>query len=196
MSLWTAPDIFIGVVTEALGYRKGTMMKMTNHGGGRVRLEFEVPSRGLIGFRNEFLTDTKGMGLMNTLFARSKPWMGPIPQRPNGALVADRSGPTTAFAIGNLQERGTIFVEPGLSVYEGMIIGENARENDLNVNICKEKAQTNIRSSTVRHCHEADPAALAFFGTSARMDQRRRIGRSHTDRHSHAQENFAGQQAR
>jgi GTP-binding protein len=142
------PDIFIGVVTEALGYRKGTMMKMTNHGGGRVRLEFEVPSRGLIGFRNEFLTDTKGMGLMNTLFARFQPWMGPIPQRPNGALVADRSGPTTAFAIGNLQERGTIFVEPGLSVYEGMIIGENARENDLNVNICKEKAQTNIRSST------------------------------------------------
>jgi len=142
------PDNFIGVVTEMLGYRKGTMMKMTNHGGGRVRLEFEVPSRGLIGFRNEFLTNTKGMGLMNTLFARFQPWMGPIPQRPNGGLVADRNGPTTAFAIGNLQERGTIFVEPGMAVYEGMVIGENARENDLNVNICKEKAQTNIRSST------------------------------------------------
>lgn len=142
------PDSFIGVVTEALGYRKGTMMKMSNHGGGRVRIEFEVPSRGLIGFRNEFLTDTKGMGLMNTLFARFQPWMGNIPQRSNGALVADRSGPTTAFAIGNLQERGTIFVEPGTAVYEGMVIGENARENDLNVNICKEKAQTNIRSST------------------------------------------------
>lgn len=142
------PDTFIGVVTEALGYRKGTMMKMSNHGGGRVRIEFEVPSRGLIGFRNEFLTDTKGMGLMNTLFARFQPWMGNIPQRSNGALVADRNGPTTAFAIGNLQERGTIFVEPGTAVYEGMVIGENARENDLNVNICKEKAQTNIRSST------------------------------------------------
>ncbi|HEX8552452.1 MAG TPA: translational GTPase TypA [Abditibacteriaceae bacterium] len=142
------PDTFIGVVTEALGYRKGTMMKMSNHGGGRVRLEFEVPSRGLIGFRNEFLTDTKGMGLINTLFARFQPWMGPIPQRPNGALVADRSGPVTGFAIGNLQERGTIFVEPTQQVYEGMVIGENARENDLNVNICKEKAQTNIRSST------------------------------------------------
>ena len=142
------PDTFIGVVTEALGYRKGTMMKMTNHGGGRVRLEFEVPSRGLIGFRNEFLTDTKGMGLINTLFARFQAWMGPIPQRSNGALVADRSGPVTGFAIGNLQERGTIFVEPTMAVYEGMIIGENARENDLNVNICKEKAQTNIRSST------------------------------------------------
>jgi len=142
------PDIFIGVVTEALGRRKGTMMKMTNHGGGRVRLEFEVPSRGLIGFRNEFLTDTKGMGLMNTLFARLAPWMGPIPQRPNGALVADRSGPTTAYAIGNLQERGVLFLEPGTQVYEGMIVGENARENDLDVNICKEKHLTNIRSST------------------------------------------------
>ena len=142
------PDLFIGVVTEALGRRKGTMTKMTNHGGGRVRLEFEVPSRGLIGFRNEFLTDTKGMGLMNTLFARLSPWLGPIPQRPNGALVADRSGPTTAFAIGNLQERGVIFVEPGLPVYEGMLIGENAREGDLAVNICKEKHLTNIRSST------------------------------------------------
>jgi GTP-binding protein len=140
--------LFIGVVTEALGRRKGTMTKMTNHGGGRVRLEFEVPSRGLIGFRNEFLTDTKGMGLMNTLFARLSPWLGPIPQRPNGALVADRSGPTTAFAIGNLQERGVIFVEPGLPVYEGMLIGENAREGDLAVNICKEKHLTNIRSST------------------------------------------------
>jgi len=142
------PDMFIGVVTEALGRRKGTMMKMTNHGGGRVRLEFEVPSRGLIGFRNEFLTDTKGMGLMNTLFARLAPWMGPIPQRPNGALVADRSGPATAYAIGNLQERGVIFIEPGIQVYEGMIVGENARENDLDVNICKEKHLTNIRSST------------------------------------------------
>ncbi len=142
------PDLFIGVVTEALGRRKGTMTRMTNHGGGRVRLEFEVPSRGLIGFRNEFLTDTKGMGLMNTLFARLSPWLGPIPQRPNGALVADRSGPTTAFAIGNLQERGVIFVEPGLPVYEGMIVGENAREGDLAVNICKEKHLTNIRSST------------------------------------------------
>ncbi len=142
------PDQFIGVVTEALGRRKGTMMKMTNHGGGRVRLEFEVPSRGLIGFRGEFLTDTKGMGLLNTLFARFQPWMGPIPQRPNGALVADRNGVATSYAIGNLQERGVIFVEPTMAVYEGMIIGENSRENDLNVNIVKEKHLTNIRSST------------------------------------------------
>ena len=142
------PDAFIGVVTEALGRRKGTMMKMTNHGSGRVRLEFEVPSRGLIGFRNEFLTETKGMGLINTLFARFQPWLGPIPQRQNGALVADRGGPTTAYAIGNLQERGQIFLEPGTPVYEGMLVGENAREKDLDVNICKEKHLTNIRSST------------------------------------------------
>jgi GTP-binding protein len=142
------PDTFIGVVTEALGRRKGTMTKMTNHGGGRVRLEFEVPSRGLIGFRNEFLTETKGMGLLNTLFCRFQPWLGPIPQRANGALVADRGGPATPYAIANLQERGTIFVQPTTPVYEGMIIGENARENDLAVNICKEKHLSNVRSST------------------------------------------------
>ena len=142
------PEQFIGVVTEALGRRKGTMMKMTNHGGGRVRLEFEIPSRGLIGFRSQFLTDTNGMGLLNTLFARFPPWMGPIPQRPNGAFVADRAGSATPFAIGNLQERGMIFVEPTAAVYEGMIIGENSRENDLNVNIVKEKQLTNIRTST------------------------------------------------
>ena len=142
------PDVFIGVVTEALGRRKGTMTKMTNHGGGRVRLEFQVPSRGLIGFRNEFLTETKGMGLINTLFSRYAPWMGVISQRQNGALVADRGGPTTPYAMGNLQERGTIFVEPTTHVYEGMIVGENARESDMNINICKEKHLTNIRSST------------------------------------------------
>ncbi len=142
------PEIYIGVVTESLGRRKGTMMKMTNHGGGRVRLEFQIPSRGLIGFRSQFLTDTRGMGLLNTLFSHFAPWQGPIPQRPNGALVADRTGQSTTYAIGNLQERGTMFIEAGTTVYEGMVIGENARENDLNVNITKEKQQTNIRSST------------------------------------------------
>lgn len=142
------PDTFIGVVTEALGRRKGTMMKMNNHGGGRVRMEFEVPSRGLIGFRGQFLTDTKGMGLLNTLFARFAAWQGPIPQRPNGALVADRAGAATPYAMANLQERGVMFIEPQTQVYEGMIVGENSRENDLNVNICKEKHLTNMRSST------------------------------------------------
>ena len=142
------PEESIGVVTEAMGRRKGSMTKMLNHGGGRVRLEFTVPSRGLIGFRSQFLTDTRGMGLLNTLFSHFAPWGGPIPQRPNGVLVSDRAGSATAHAIGNLQERGTIFIEPQTQVYEGMIIGENARDSDLNVNICKEKQQTNIRSST------------------------------------------------
>jgi GTP-binding protein len=143
------PEIYIGVITEALGRRKGTMMKMSSHGtGSRARLEFEIPSRGLIGFRSQFLTDTKGTGLLNTLFSHFAPWLGPITGRPTGALVADRSGVTTPYAISNVQERGTLFVEPGTTVYEGMVVGENAREKDLNVNICKEKHLTNIRSST------------------------------------------------
>ncbi len=142
------PDAYVGVVTEALGRRKGLMTKMTNHGGGRVRLEFLIPSRGLIGFRSQFLTETRGMGLINTLFSHFAPWTGPIPQRIPGALVADRAGTTTPFAIANLQERGIMFVEPGTAVYEGMIVGENARENDLNVNITKEKHLTNMRAST------------------------------------------------
>jgi len=143
------PEIYIGVITEALGRRKGTMMKMSSHGtGSRARLEFEIPSRGLIGFRSQFLTDTKGTGLLNTLFSHFAPWLGPITGRPTGALVADRSGVTTPYAIANVQERGTLFVEPGTTVYEGMVVGENARERDLNVNICKEKHLSNIRSST------------------------------------------------
>lgn len=143
------PELYIGVITEALGRRKGTMMKMSSHGtGSRARLEFEIPSRGLIGFRSQFLTDTKGTGLLNTLFSHFAPWLGPITGRPTGALVADRSGVTTPYAIANVQERGTLFVEPGTTVYEGMVVGENARERDLNVNICKEKHLSNIRSST------------------------------------------------
>ncbi|RYX85119.1 translational GTPase TypA [bacterium] len=142
------PTESVGVVTEALGRRKGMMTQMTNHGSGRVRLEFEIPSRGLIGFRSQFLTETRGMGLLNTLFLRHAPWGGPIPQRSSGALVSDRGGQTTPFAITNLQERGTMFVGPQVPVYEGMIIGENSREADLNVNITKEKQLTNMRSST------------------------------------------------
>lgn len=142
------PTEHVGVVTEGLGRRKGTMVQMTNHGSGRVRLEFEIPSRGLIGFRSQFLTETRGMGLLNTLFARYAPWGGPIPQRSSGALVADRAGQTTPFAMANLQERGTMFCEPQTPVYEGMIIGENSRESDLNVNIVKEKHLTNMRAST------------------------------------------------
>jgi GTP-binding protein len=142
------PDTFIGVVTEALGRRKGRMTKMVNHGTGRVRMEFEVPSRGLIGFRSEFLTDTKGTGLINTIFLRWDEWQGTISQRITGALVADRSGTATTYALYNLQERGELFVKPGTEVYEGMVIGENARDVDLDVNVVKEKKLTNMRAST------------------------------------------------
>jgi GTP-binding protein len=142
------PDEFIGVITEALGRRKGQMTKMINHGTGRVRLEFEAPSRGLIGFRNEFLTETKGTGLLNTMFLRWGDWQGPMRGRSTGSLVGDRMGETTTYALYNLQERGTLFARPGTRVYEGMIIGENARAVDLDVNAIKEKKLTNMRAST------------------------------------------------
>jgi len=142
------PDEFIGVITEALGRRKGQMTKMVNHGTGRVRLEFEAPSRGLIGFRSEFLTETKGTGLLNTMFQRWGEWQGTLRGRATGSLVADRVGETTTYALFNLQERGTLFVRPGTRVYEGMIIGENARAVDLDVNAIKEKKLTNMRAST------------------------------------------------
>jgi len=142
------PDEFIGVITEALGRRKGQMTKMVNHGTGRVRLEFEAPSRGLIGFRNEFLTETKGTGLLNTMFLRWGTWQGILRGRSTGSLVADRVGETTTYALYNLQERGTLFARPGARVYEGMIIGENARAVDLDVNAIKEKKLTNMRASS------------------------------------------------
>ncbi len=142
------PENFVGVVIEKLGSRKGKMMKMVNHGSGRVRLEFHVPSRGLIGLRSEMLTDTKGTAIMNSLFHGYIEWQGDIPTRPTGSLVADRAGKTTGHAIFNLQERGEIFVTPGTEVYEGMVVGENSRDADLNVNIVKEKKLTNMRAST------------------------------------------------
>ncbi len=142
------PGNFIGVVTEALGRRKGKMMKMIDHGAGRVRMDFEVPSRGLIGFRSEFLTDTKGTGLFNSMFLRWGLWSGEIANRLTGALVADRAGMATSYALYNLQERGELFVRPGTGVYKGMIIGENARTVDLDVNVTKEKKLTNMRAST------------------------------------------------
>jgi GTP-binding protein len=142
------PEIFIGVVTESLGRRRGKMSKMVNHGSGRVRMEFECPSRGLIGFRSEFLTQTKGTGLLNTLFLRWDGWQGPIAHRITGALVADRPGQATTYALYNLQERGELFVRPGTEAYEGMVIGENSRDADLDVNVVKEKKLTNMRAST------------------------------------------------
>jgi GTP-binding protein len=142
------PEEFQGVVIATLGTRKGAPTRMVNNGSGRVRLEFRIPARGLIGFRSQFLTDTKGTGIMNHLFAGWENWHGPIPARTTGALVADRSGPATSYAIYNLQERGEIFIDPATDVYEGMIIGENARANDMDVNVTKEKKQTNMRAST------------------------------------------------
>jgi GTP-binding protein len=142
------PEEFIGVVTEAMGRRKGQMTKMVNHGTGRVRLEFETPSRGLIGFRGEFLTETKGTGLLNTLFLRFDTWLGEMKGRGTGSLVADRIGESTTYALFNLQERGSLFVRPNTKVYEGMIIGENARAVDLDVNAIKEKKLTNMRAAS------------------------------------------------
>jgi GTP-binding protein len=142
------PEVHQGVAIAQVGERKGVMTKMVNNGSGRVRLEFRIPARGLIGFRSQFLTDTKGTGIMNHLFSSWEPWHGVIPARSTGALVADRAGVATAYAIYNLQERGEIFIDPGTKVYEGMIVGENARPTDMDVNVTKEKKQTNMRAST------------------------------------------------
>jgi GTP-binding protein len=142
------PEEFQGVVIAQAGTRRGSPTKMVNHGSGRVRLEFRIPARGLIGFRSQFLTDTRGTGIMNHLFAGWEPWHGAIPSRTTGALVADRAGVATPYAIWNLQERGEILIEPQTPVYEGMIIGENARPRDMDVNVTKEKKQTNMRAST------------------------------------------------
>jgi len=143
-----APDEYVGVITQLMALRKGRMEQMVNHGTGWVRMEYLVPARGLIGFRTEFLTETRGTGLVHHVFDRWEPWHGELRTRPTGSLVADRRGTVAAFALFNLQERGTLFVEPGDEVYEGMIVGENSRAEDLDVNAVKEKHLTNMRSST------------------------------------------------
>ena len=142
------PEEFVGAVTQKLGPRKGRLSEVVNHGSGRVRVGFEVPSRGLIGFRSELLTETKGTGIMNHYFEEFGAWRGEIPQRLTGALVADRSGQTTAFAVDHLQPRGTFFLSPGDVVYEGMIVGEHSRSGDLDVNVTKEKKLTNMRAAS------------------------------------------------
>ena len=141
------PEDYVGVVTQLLALRKGRLEQMVNHGTGWVRMDYLVPARSLIGFRTEFLTETRGTGLLHHVFDRWEPWAGELRLRPTGSLVADRSGKTASFALFNLQERGVLFVEPGEDVYEGMIVGENARPEDLDVNACKEKHLTNMRSS-------------------------------------------------
>ncbi len=142
------PEDYVGVVTQLLGLRKSRLEQMVNHGSGWVRMEYAVPARGLIGFRTEFLTETRGTGLLHHVFDGYEPWAGELRTRPTGSLVADRRGPVTAYALFNLQERGTMFVGPGTEVYEGMIVGENARSDDMDVNPTKEKKLSNVRSST------------------------------------------------
>ncbi|HWZ44628.1 MAG TPA: translational GTPase TypA [Candidatus Saccharimonadales bacterium] len=142
------PEAFVGVVIEKLGQRKGQMARMHNHGSGRVRIEFLIPSRGMIGLRSELLTDTRGTVVLNSLFGGYTEWLGEIPHRMTGALVADRNGPSTAYALWSLQERGILFIGPGVELYEGMIVGENAREVDLDVNAVREKKLTNMRASS------------------------------------------------
>ncbi|HZA39276.1 MAG TPA: translational GTPase TypA [Actinomycetota bacterium] len=142
------PEDFLGVVTQLIALRKGRLENMVNHGTGWVRMEYLVPARGLIGFRTEFLTETRGTGLLHHVFDRYEPWLGELRTRPTGSLVADRRGPTTTYALLNLQERGTMFVPPGVESYEGMIVGENSRSEDIDVNPTKEKKLTNVRASS------------------------------------------------
>ena len=154
------PDEFVGVVTQQAGMRKGRMQKMQNNGNGRVRLEFRIPSRGLIGFRSQFLTDTRGTGLLNHLFDGYEPWHGPMSKRQTGALVADRTGKSTTYALFHLQPRGALFIKENIPVYAGMVIGENSRNNDLDVNVTKEKKLTNMRASGSDDALQLIPARL------------------------------------
>ena len=142
-----APEDYLGVITQLMALRKGRMEQMVNHGTGWIRMEYLVPARGMIGFRTEFLTETRGTGLLHHVFDRYEPWFGEIRTRPTGSLVADRRGPVTGYALMGLQERGQMFVAPGTEVYEGMVVGENSRQEDMDVNVCKEKKLTNMRAA-------------------------------------------------
>jgi GTP-binding protein len=154
------PEEYLGAVTSLLAVRKGRMENMTNHGTGWVRLDFVVPARGLIGFRTQFLTDTRGTGIAHHVFDGYEPWSGPLRGRPSGSLVADRSGAASAYAMFNLQERGSLFCPPGTEVYEGMIVGENSRADDMDVNICRERKVTNVRQSTSEELERLVPPRL------------------------------------
>jgi GTP-binding protein len=142
-----APEEYLGVLTQLMALRKGRMEQMVNHGTGWIRLDYKVPSRGLIGFRTEFLTETRGTGLLHHVFDSYEPWFGELRTRATGSLVSDRMGAVTSYALAGIQERGSIFVEPGDEVYEGMVIGENSRSDDMDVNCVREKKLTNMRAS-------------------------------------------------
>jgi GTP-binding protein len=152
------PEEFVGVVTQLLALRKGRLQQMVNHGSGWARMDYLVPARGLIGFRTEFLTESRGTGIIHHVFDGWEPWHGELRTRPTGSLVADRRGQATAFAIGNLQERGSLFVSPGDELYEGMVVGENARDNDLDVNASKPKKLTNMRAAAADELVRLIPA--------------------------------------
>jgi GTP-binding protein TypA/BipA len=154
------PEEYLGVVTTLLALRKGRLEHMTNHGTGWIRLDFIVPARGLIGFRTQFLTDTRGTGIAHHVFERYEPWAGPMRMRSSGSLVADRAGNATTYAMFSLQERGTLFVEPGTEVYEGMIVGENSRSDEMDVNITRERKLTNVRQSTAEELERLIPPRL------------------------------------
>jgi GTP-binding protein len=165
------PEAYMGVVLEKMALRKGKMVKMVNHGSGRVRLEFHIPTRGLIGIRTELMTDTRGTAVMNSLLEGWTPWQGDIPRRSTGVLVADRTGDTTAYALSHMEDRGELFVGPGIAVYEGMVVGENARPADMDVNVTKAKKLTNMRASTADDAIRLTPhrvlnleQALEFIG--------------------------------
>jgi GTP-binding protein len=154
------PEEYLGTVTSLLAVRKGRMDNMSNHGTGWVRLDFTVPARGLIGFRTQFLTETRGTGIAHHVFEGFEPWSGAMRARATGSLVADRTGTATAYAMFSLQERGSLFVEPGTEVYEGMIVGENSRSDDMDVNIAKERKLTNVRQSTAEELERLIPPRL------------------------------------
>ena len=154
------PEEYLGAVTTLLAVRKGRMENMTNHGTGWVRLDFVVPARGLIGFRTQFLTETRGTGIAHHVFEGYEPWSGPLRTRPTGSLVADRTGTATPYAMFALQERGSLFIEPGTEVYEGMIVGENSRSDDMDVNIAKERKLTNVRQSAGEELERLVPPRL------------------------------------
>ncbi|HJY72438.1 MAG TPA: translational GTPase TypA, partial [Streptosporangiaceae bacterium] len=154
------PEEYVGTVTSQIAVRRGRMESMTNHGTGWVRIEFVVPARGLIGFRTQFLTETRGTGIMHHVFEGYEPWSGPMRGRATGSLVADRAGSASAYAMFNLQERGSLFVTPGTEVYEGMIVGENSRPDDMDVNITRERKVTNVRQSTGEELERLVPPRL------------------------------------
>ena len=177
-----APEDYLGVITQLLAVRKGRMEHMVNHGTGWVRMEFLVPARGLIGFRTDFMTDTRGTGIANHVFEGYEPWVGDLRTRSSGSLVADRTGMATSYAMFNLQERGSLFVEPTTEVYEGMVVGENSRSEDMDVNITKPKKLTNVRSATADGARAARAPAPALARAVARVLPRGRVRRGHAGR--------------